>query len=152
MCSIDPLKQKCSTRRLKIKRSYLVAHVGRDTWVTLPLSSSSGWHCMALTAFQVQLLYISPAAKGCSGFFFPPSLPIYSVPSCNPAVTVPVFLPRRSLWHLCSPSSNVLLLSTLGFSFCAVRADNLPCSRFFSQEVPGCSESHPIQIFLPVSP
>lgn len=72
------------------------------------------------------------------------------VQSCSHSASVPTqeiaVTPLLPFIKSLAPSNS------LGFNLCAVRSVNLPCSRFFSQEVPVCSETHPVQIFLPVNP
>lgn len=150
MCSIDTLKQKCSTRRLKIKRSHLVAHVGRDTWhypcpqagvsIAWHLKhakySCSTFHLQQSVAVDFSSVLVSSSIQSQAAILHSASVPAQEI-------TVTPLLP----FIKCLVPSN-----SLSFSLCTVRALNLPCSRFFSQEVPVCSESHPVQSFLPVRP
>lgn len=80
-----------------------------------------------------------------SPHLFSPKLQSCSHSASVPAqeITVTPLLP----FIKCLAPSN-----SLGFNLCTVRSVNLPCCRFFSQEVPVCSETHLAQVFLPVNP
>lgn len=143
MCSIDPPKQKCNTRRLKIKRRHLVAHVGCDRWHHLCPQAvvSIAWH-LEHSKYSCSTLHLqwSVAVDFSSvpvSFLFSPQLQSCSHSasgtSAQEITVTPLLLSIKCL----APSNS------LGFSLCTVRFVSLPCSRFFSQEVPVCSESHP---------
>lgn len=67
----DPPKQKCSARRLKVKRSHSSWLLMWDVTCDMTLVLK---HCRALTAVQAQVLHVPLAVKCCGSFLSCPSL------------------------------------------------------------------------------